>query len=55
MTDEIIEESWQIKDRMAQEYGYDIDRLLLISKTGRVLQPQMQSHDCVQAFHVTLG
>jgi hypothetical protein len=25
MTDEIIEELWQIKDHMAQEYGYDID------------------------------
>ena len=25
MTDEIIEELWLIKDRMAQEYGYDID------------------------------
>ena len=25
MPDEIIEELWQIKDRMAREYGYDID------------------------------
>lgn len=25
MCNEIIEELWQIKDRMAQEYGYDID------------------------------
>lgn len=25
MADEIIKELWQIKDRMAQEYGYDID------------------------------
>ncbi len=28
MPDEIIEELWQIKDRMAQEYGYDIDVLV---------------------------
>ena len=25
MADEIIKELWQIKDHMAQEYGYDID------------------------------
>jgi len=25
MPDEIIEELWQIKDSMAQEYDYDID------------------------------
>ena len=28
MADEIIEESWQIKDRMAQEYGYDFDTVV---------------------------
>lgn len=25
MPDEIIEELWQTKDHMAQEYGYDVD------------------------------
>ena len=25
MPDEILEELWQIKNHMAQEYGYDID------------------------------
>ena len=27
MADEIIEELWRIKDDMAREHGYDIDRL----------------------------
>lgn len=28
MTDEIIEELWQIKDGIAREYGYDVDALV---------------------------
>ena len=28
MPDEIIRELWQIKDSMAREYEYDIDRLV---------------------------
>lgn len=27
MADEIIEEVWRIKDEMAREHGYDLDRL----------------------------
>ena len=27
MADEIIEEVWRIKDELAREHGYDIDRL----------------------------
>jgi len=27
MADEIIEEVWRIKDEIAREHGYDIDRL----------------------------
>lgn len=27
MADEVIEELWQIKEAMAQEYGYDVTRL----------------------------
>ena len=27
MADEIIEELWRIKDDMAREHGYDVDRL----------------------------
>ena len=39
MPDEIIEELWQIKDRMAQEYGYDIDMFVAH------LQSQSQAAD----------
>ncbi len=28
MTDEIIEELWAIKDRLAKEHGYDLDALV---------------------------
>lgn len=28
MTDEVIEELWQIKNRMAREFEYDIDVLV---------------------------
>ena len=36
MADEIIEELWQIKDSIAQEYGYDVDALVahLTTKTS---------------------
>ena len=27
MADEVIEELWEIKEAMAQEYGYDVTRL----------------------------
>lgn len=27
MADKVIEELWQIKEAMAQEYGYDVTRL----------------------------
>ena len=33
MPDEIIQELWQIKDSMAQEYEYDIDMLVAHLKT----------------------
>ena len=28
MSDEIIKDLWEIKDRIAREHGYDIDRLV---------------------------
>ncbi len=33
MSDEIIKELWQIKDRIAREHGYDIDALVTYLRT----------------------
>lgn len=33
MADEIIEELWRVKDAIAREHGYDIDRLVAALET----------------------
>ena len=40
MSDEIIEELWQIKDRIAREHGYDIAALVAHLQTKK--RPQGQ-------------
>ena len=35
MSDEIIKELWQIKDSIAQEYGYDIEALVAHLQTKK--------------------
>ena len=35
MSDEIIEELWQIKDRIAEEHGYDIEALVTHLQTKK--------------------
>ena len=38
MADEIIEELWRIKDRMAREHGYDIDALVAHLQTTQQVE-----------------
>ena len=33
MSDEIIKDLWEIKDKIAREHGYDIDRLVTFLRT----------------------
>jgi hypothetical protein len=35
MSDEIIKELWQIKDRIAQKHGYDIEALVAYLQTKK--------------------
>ena len=35
MSDEIIKELWQIKDRIAREHGYDIEALVAYLQTKK--------------------
>ena len=35
MSDEIIKELWQVKDRIAQEHGYDIEALVAHLQTKK--------------------
>jgi hypothetical protein len=39
MTDEIIKELWQIKDDIAREHGYDLDRLAADLKSKERPEP----------------
>ena len=43
MSDEIIKELWKIKDSVAREYGYDVDRIVAYLQ-GR---PRTTSHQVV--------
>jgi len=46
MADEIIEELWAVKDRIAQEHGYDVDALVahLQAKQKAEARPVVDLH-----------
>ena len=38
MSDELIEELWQIKDSIAREHGYDVDALVAHFRTQETME-----------------
>lgn len=48
MADEIIEELWAVKDSIAKEAGYDVDKLVELVE-GR--QKQRREHDNADLIH----
>ena len=54
MADEIIEEVWRIKDEIAREHGYDLDRLGAYFR-GRERQRAQRVEECAAAGEGTGG